>query len=61
MPGQEPEKAAKYLRVKAVDHTKEGRPAVNIKGADRSGQVGDEDGSGLFPADEGCQSRLGQH
>lgn len=31
MPGQEPEKAAKYLRVKVVDHTKEGRPAVNIK------------------------------
>jgi hypothetical protein len=30
MEGQEPEKAAKYLRVK-VDHTKEGRPAVNIK------------------------------
>jgi hypothetical protein len=24
-------KAAKYLRVKVVDHTKEGRPAVNIK------------------------------
>jgi hypothetical protein len=31
MQGQEPEKAAKYLRVKVVDHTKEGRPAVNIK------------------------------
>ncbi len=31
MPGQEPEKAAKYLRVKVVDDTKEGRPAVNIK------------------------------
>jgi hypothetical protein len=29
--GQEPEKAAKYLRVRVVDHTKEGRPAVNIK------------------------------
>jgi hypothetical protein len=31
MPGQEPEKAAKYLRVKVVDHTKAGRPAVNVK------------------------------
>jgi hypothetical protein len=31
MPGQEPEKAATYLRVKVVDNTKEGRPAVNIK------------------------------
>jgi hypothetical protein len=31
MQGQDPEKAAKYLRVKVVDHTKEGRPAVNIK------------------------------
>ena len=31
MPGQELEKAAKYLRVKVVDHTREGRPAVNIK------------------------------
>jgi hypothetical protein len=31
MDGQEPESAAKYLRVKVVDHTKEGRPAVNIK------------------------------
>jgi hypothetical protein len=31
MQGQKPEKAAKYLRVKVVDHTKEGRPAVNIK------------------------------
>jgi hypothetical protein len=31
MQGQEPEGAAKYLRVKVVDHTKEGRPAVNIK------------------------------
>jgi len=31
MQGQEPEEAAKYLRVKVVDHTKEGRPAVNIK------------------------------
>jgi hypothetical protein len=31
MPGQEPEKAAKYLRVKVVDLAKEGRPAVNIK------------------------------
>ena len=31
MQGQQPEKAAKYLRVKVVDHTKEGRPAVNIK------------------------------
>ena len=31
MQGQEPEKAAKYLRVKVVDDTKEGRPAVNVK------------------------------
>ena len=32
MEGQETEKAAaKYLRVKVVDHIKEGRPAVNIK------------------------------
>jgi hypothetical protein len=31
MQTQEHEKAAKYLRVKVVDHTKEGRPAVNIK------------------------------
>jgi hypothetical protein len=31
MPGQEPQKAAKYLRVKVVDLAKEGRPAVNIK------------------------------
>jgi hypothetical protein len=31
MQGQEPGKAAKYLRVKVVDHTREGRPAVNIK------------------------------
>ena len=28
---QESEKAAKYLRVRVVDHAKEGRPAVNIK------------------------------
>jgi hypothetical protein len=28
---QESAKAAKYLRVKVVDHTKEGHPAVNIK------------------------------
>lgn len=28
---QEPEHAAKYLRVKVVDHTKEGRPPANIK------------------------------
>ncbi len=28
---QESEKAVKYLRVKVVDHAKEGRPAVNIK------------------------------
>ncbi len=28
---QESDKAAKYLRVKVVDHTKEDRPAVNIK------------------------------
>jgi len=31
MQGQESAKAAKYLRVKVVDHAKEGRPAVNIK------------------------------
>ncbi len=31
MQDQESEKAAKYLRVKVVDHAKEGRPAVNIK------------------------------
>jgi hypothetical protein len=31
MQGQEPEQAAKYLRVKVVDLAKEGRPAVNIK------------------------------
>ena len=31
MQGHEPEKAAKYLRVRVVDHTKEGRPAVNSK------------------------------
>ncbi len=31
MQGQESEKAAKYLRVRVVDHTREGRPAVNIK------------------------------
>jgi len=31
MQGQEPETAAKYLRLRVVDHTKEGRPAVNIK------------------------------
>jgi hypothetical protein len=29
--GQESEKAATYLRLKVVDYTKEGRPAVNIK------------------------------
>ena len=28
---QESEKAAHYLRVKVVDHSKEGRPAINIK------------------------------
>jgi hypothetical protein len=28
---QESQKVAKYLRVRVVDHTKEGRPAVNIK------------------------------
>ena len=28
---QESQKAAKYLRVRVVDHAKEGRPAVNIK------------------------------
>jgi hypothetical protein len=31
MQSQESDKAATYLRVKVVDHTKEGRPAVNIK------------------------------
>ncbi len=31
MEDQQPEKVAKYLRVKVVDHTKEGRPAVTIK------------------------------
>jgi hypothetical protein len=31
MHDQESEKAAKYLRVKVVDDTKEGHPAVNIK------------------------------
>ena len=31
MEGQEPGKSAKYLRVKVVDHTREGRPAVNVK------------------------------
>ena len=31
MQDQEPEKTAKYLRVKVVDHIKEGHPAVNIK------------------------------
>jgi hypothetical protein len=31
MSGQEPAKAARFLRAKVVDHTKEGRPAVNIK------------------------------
>jgi hypothetical protein len=31
MQGQEPGKAAKYLRVRVIDHNKEGRPAVKIK------------------------------
>jgi hypothetical protein len=31
MQRQETENAVKYLRVNVVDHTKEGRPAVNIK------------------------------
>jgi hypothetical protein len=31
MQDQEPAKAAKYLRLRVVDHTKEHRPAVNIK------------------------------
>ena len=31
MPSQESEKAATFLRVKVVDHAKEGSPAVNIK------------------------------
>ena len=31
MQDQESEEAAKYLRVKVVDHTTEGRPAVNVK------------------------------
>jgi hypothetical protein len=30
MPDQEPEKSARFLRVKVVDHAKEGSPAVNI-------------------------------
>jgi hypothetical protein len=31
MQGQEPAKTARYLRVKVVDDSREGRPAVNIK------------------------------
>jgi hypothetical protein len=31
MTTREQERVAKFLRVKVVDHTKEGRPAVNIK------------------------------
>jgi hypothetical protein len=31
MTGQQSEKAARFLRVKVVDHLKEGSPAVNIK------------------------------
>ena len=31
MEGQESEVAARYLRLRVVDHAKEGRPAVNIK------------------------------
>jgi len=31
MTAQEQEKVAKFLRVKVVDHAKNGRPAVNIK------------------------------
>jgi hypothetical protein len=31
MSGQESKKVARFLRVKVVDHTKEGHPAVNIK------------------------------
>ncbi len=31
MQDQESEKTAQYLRVKVVDHAKEGHPAVNIK------------------------------
>ena len=31
MAGQESERAARYLRVKVVDHAKDGSPAVNIK------------------------------
>jgi hypothetical protein len=31
MQGQETEKAVSYLRVKVADHTKESRPAVNVK------------------------------
>jgi hypothetical protein len=30
VPDQEPEKRARYVRVKVVDTTKDGRPAVNI-------------------------------
>jgi hypothetical protein len=31
MQGQETEKTVSYLRVKVADHTKENRPAVNVK------------------------------
>jgi hypothetical protein len=31
MEDQKPEVAARYLRLRVVDHTKEGRPAVNVK------------------------------
>jgi hypothetical protein len=31
MHGEEPAKTARYLRVRVVDHAKDGRPAVNIK------------------------------
>lgn len=31
MPGQESERTATFLRVKVLDHAREGSPAVNIK------------------------------
>jgi hypothetical protein len=31
MAGHEPDRAARFLRVKVMDHSKEGSPAVNIK------------------------------
>src|SRR5579871_6278311 len=29
--GEEPQTTARYIRVTVVDHTKEGRPAVNVR------------------------------